>query len=76
MGVSSSTGLLETAALLNINKMLKPDGLLYLFDVVFKFDPDFENSTDTLLGELSNKFSHDFIEETKVHIRDEYSTFD
>jgi ubiquinone/menaquinone biosynthesis C-methylase UbiE len=66
----------KQAALLNINKMLKPSGILFLSDVVFKFAPDFEKSTDILLDELSKDFSKDFVEETKVHIRDEYSTFD
>ena len=66
----------KQSALLNMNKMLKPGGILFLSDVVFKFDPDFEKSTDAFLDELSKDFSEDFVEETKVHIRDEYSTFD
>ncbi len=66
----------KQAALLNMNKMLKPGGILFLSDVVFKFDPDFEKNTGALLDDLSKKFSKDFVEETKVHIRDEYSTFD
>lgn len=66
----------KQAALLNINGMLKPGGILFLSDVVFKFDPDFEKNTDALLDELSKNFSKEFVEETKVHIRDEYSTFD
>ena len=66
----------KQAALLNINKMLKPDGILLLSDLVFKFDPDFEKNTDDMLDELSKDFSKEFIEETKGHIRDEYSTFD
>jgi ubiquinone/menaquinone biosynthesis C-methylase UbiE len=66
----------KQAALLNMNKMLKPGGILFLSDVVFKFDPDFEKNTGALLDELSKDFSKDFVEETKVHIRDEYSTFD
>lgn len=66
----------KQAALLNINKMLKPGGLFFLCDFVFRFDPDFERNTDTLLEELAKEHSNDFLEETKVHIRDEYSTFD
>ncbi len=66
----------KQAALLSINKMLKPDGILFLSDFIFKFDPDYEKNADALLDELSKDFSKDFIEETKVHIRDEYSTFD
>ncbi len=66
----------KQAALLNINTMLKSGGILFLSDVVFKFDPDFEKNIDGLLDELSKNFSKGFVEETKVHIRDEYSTFD
>ncbi len=66
----------KQAALLNMNKMLRPDGILYLSDVVFKFDPDYEKTTEALLDRLLKNFSEDFVEETKVHIRDEYSTFD
>ncbi len=66
----------KQAALLNMNKMLKLDGILFLSDVVFKFDPDFEKNTDTFLDELARDFNKDFVEETKTHIKDEYSTFD
>lgn len=66
----------KQAALLNINKMLKIGGLFLLTDFVFKFDSEFEENTDRLLCELSKKFDKDFIEETKMHIREEYSTFD
>lgn len=65
----------KQAALLNMNSMLKPEGILFLSDVVFKFDPDFEKYIDGLLNQLSNDFSKDFVDETKVHIKDEYSTF-
>lgn len=66
----------KQAALLNMNKMLKPGGILFISDVVFKFDPDYEKNTDELINEISQKFSKEFVEETKVHIRDEHSTFD
>ena len=66
----------KQAALLNINKMLKPDGIFLLSDLIFKFDSDFEKNTDDMFDELSKNFSKEFIEETKGHIRDEYSTFD
>ena len=65
----------KQAALLNINKMLKPNGLFLITDVIFKFTPDFENKTDALLEKLSTVFSQHFVEETKTHIREEYSTF-
>ncbi len=66
----------KQAALLNINKMLKNDGMFFLSDVVFRFDPEYENNTELLLEQLSAKFRKDFVEETKGHIRDEFSTFD
>lgn len=66
----------KQAALLNINKMLKPDGIFFLSDVVFKFDAKFEENTDIELVRMSNEFDEAFVDETKTHIREEYSTFD
>ncbi len=66
----------KQVGLLNMNKMLKLDGIMFMSDVVFKFDPDYEANTDTLIRQLSKDFSEDFINEVKIHIRDEYSTFD
>lgn len=66
----------KQAGLLNMNKMLKSGGILFISDVVFKFDPDYETNTDALINEISKGFSKEFVDETKVHIRDEYSTFD
>ncbi len=66
----------KQVALLNMNRMLQPGGVLFISDVVFKFDSDLEKTTDALLAEMAKDFSADFVTETKVHIRDEYSTFD
>ncbi|MDH3975383.1 MAG: methyltransferase domain-containing protein [Deltaproteobacteria bacterium] len=66
----------KQAGLLNMNKMLKPGGILFLSDLVYRFTPDYEAKTEALLAELSKEFSKEFVDETKVHIRDEYSTFD
>ncbi len=66
----------KQAGLLNMNKMLKPGGILFLSDVVFKFDPNYDKNIEALLNKLSKDFSTDFVEETKIHIREEYSTFD
>ncbi|MFV1950537.1 MAG: hypothetical protein ACC630_01060, partial [Nitrospinota bacterium] len=57
-------------------KMLKPGGVLFLSDLVFKFAPDYETNTDAFINEMSKDFSKEFMDEVKVHIRDEYSTFD
>ncbi len=66
----------KQAGLLNMNKMLKLGGVLFMSDVVFKSEPDYEENIDVLISELSNNFSKEFIDEVKIHIRDEYSTFD
>lgn len=66
----------KQVGLLNMNKMLKLGGILFMSDVVFKFDPEYESNTDTLISQLSNDFSEEFIKGVKIHIRDEYSTFD
>ncbi len=66
----------KQAGLLNMNKMLKLGGVLFMSDVVFKSEPDYEKNIDVLINELSSNFSKEFIDEVKIHIRDEYSTFD
>lgn len=66
----------KQAALFNINSRLKMGGIFLLTDLVFRYDPDYEKNTDMMLEEMSNNFSAAFVEETKIHIRDEYSTFD
>jgi ubiquinone/menaquinone biosynthesis C-methylase UbiE len=66
----------KQAGLLNMNNMLKPGGILFLSDLVFTFDPDYKTTIETFLCELSQDFSNAFVEETKTHIREEYSTFD
>ena len=66
----------KQAGLLNMNKMLKLGGALFMSDVVFKSDPDYEKNIDILISQLSKDFSEAFVNEVKVHIRDEYSTFD
>lgn len=66
----------KQAALLRMNKMLKPGGTLLLTDWVFAFAPNFESTMDELLKEMNTTYSGDFIQEAKVHIREEFSTFD
>lgn len=66
----------KQAALLNINSMLKPGGMFYLTDVVFKFDPEYKGNLEHLLEDMGQHFSKDFVEETKLHFKEEFSTFD
>jgi putative AdoMet-dependent methyltransferase len=62
--------------LLRMHAMLKPGGVLFLSDLVFTFDPDYAATTEQFFQELAREFSDAFVEETKTHIREEYSTFD
>jgi len=66
----------KQAGLLNMNRILKTGGVLFLSDLVFEFDPDYETNTDTFINEISKGFGKEFADETKLHIRDEFSTFD
>lgn len=66
----------KQVALLRINRMLKPSGVLYIFDVVFHFHPveyitrinDWINGYEAVAGK-------EFKAEVQTHIRDEFSTF-
>jgi ubiquinone/menaquinone biosynthesis C-methylase UbiE len=66
----------KQAALRNINAMLRPGGTFFLCDVVFQFAPDYREPVEALLDELTRNHSRYHVEETKIHIREEYSTFD
>jgi putative AdoMet-dependent methyltransferase len=66
----------KQAALFNINRMLKMAGVFMLTDVVFRYDPDYKNTIDAMHQDLSKSFDEEFVQETRIHIRDEYSTFD
>jgi len=66
----------KQAALLNMNRALKQGGVLFISDVVFKFDPNYKVNTESLITSISNDLGQDVADETKTHIRDEYSTFD
>ena len=66
----------KQAALLNMNKMLKPGGVLYISDIIYKFAADYKTYLKNIIAETESKFSAEFVAETKIHIKDEYSTFD
>ena len=63
-------------ALGNMNSMLKPGGILYIFDVVFHFHPsEYREKIRAWIQEFESKAGKEFTQEVEIHIRDEYSTF-
>jgi hypothetical protein len=57
--------------------MLKPEGRLYLFDVVFPAEMvGYETRFAGWVGSLAEVVGADFAAEAEAHIRDEYSTYD
>jgi putative AdoMet-dependent methyltransferase len=66
----------KQTALLNINGMLKTNGLFYLYDVIFNFDPSrYEESINGWMMSFAEKVSPQFLREFETHIREEYSTY-
>ena len=64
-------------ALMRINRMLKLNGIFYLFDIVFQFEPkDYKKKINDFISDFTIKAGNDFKSELETHIRDEYSTFD
>jgi putative AdoMet-dependent methyltransferase len=64
-------------ALTRINRMLKMNGLFYLFDIVFQFDPnEYIQKINSYISDFSKKAGSDFKSEVETHIKDEFSTFD
>ncbi|TYQ15200.1 UNVERIFIED_CONTAM: ubiquinone/menaquinone biosynthesis C-methylase UbiE [Acetivibrio alkalicellulosi] len=63
-------------ALLKMNKMIKKDGILYIFDVVFDFQAnDYKDRIDKWVFNFEKNAGQKFREEVETHIRDEHSTF-
>ncbi len=62
-------------ALLRMNKMLKKDGILYLFDIVFHFSPsNYKEEINNLISQY-DKFGDELKKEVEIHIKEEFSTF-
>ncbi|HMK53398.1 MAG TPA: class I SAM-dependent methyltransferase [Methanobacteriaceae archaeon] len=67
----------KSIALLKLGEILKREGKLYLFDVVFTFKPqNYENSLEQLIKNMQVAAGDSMTEETEIHIRDEFSTYD
>jgi ubiquinone/menaquinone biosynthesis C-methylase UbiE len=63
-------------ALLEMNKMLKADGILYLFDIVFHFPPaQYEEKINSWISHFEKVAGNSFKKEVETHIKDEFSTF-
>ena len=66
----------KQAALLRVNAMLKPGGLLYIHDVVFGFEPrEYDAKVRAFIDAIGSIAGSRVRRETETHIRDEYSTF-
>jgi ubiquinone/menaquinone biosynthesis C-methylase UbiE len=63
-------------ALLKINKMLKPGGILYINDIIFTFKAtDYITKINDWISGFEMKAGQEFKAEVETHIRDEFSTF-
>ena len=66
----------KQVSLLKMNSMLKRGGILYIFDVVFNFNPlEYKVKINDWVSGFELKAGKKFKEEVETHIRDEYSTF-
>ncbi len=64
-------------ALCKFYDLLKPGGKFFLVDVVFGFSPgDYRTSIDDWLNSMKALAGPRMADETIVHVRDEYSTWD
>lgn len=64
-------------ALLKMNKMLKMDGILYLFDIVFHFQPsEYEEKINNWISHFEKIAGEKIKKEIQTHIKEEFSTFD
>ena len=67
----------KLAGLKRLAQMCKTGGKLYLFDVVFSFDMnDCESRLVQWVKSTAERIGMMFAEEVKIHVREEYSTFD
>lgn len=67
----------KVVALKRMYDIIKPGGRLYLFDVVFSFPVNaYQEALDGWIAGMTEKGSQTMAEETVIHIRDEFSTFD
>ncbi|MCI5226719.1 MAG: class I SAM-dependent methyltransferase [Candidatus Electrothrix sp. AX2] len=64
-------------ALCRLHDLLKPGGKMFLADVVFTFNPrDYQETIDGWLDGMRELAGEKIADETVVHVRDEFSTWD
>ena len=57
--------------------MLKAGGRFFLFDIVFpSATEDMEGRLDAWVRSIAEQSGHELAAEAKIHIREEYSTYD
>lgn len=66
----------KQVALVSVNRMLRPGGVFALTDVIFRSGTDPVEGVEALLKELAGRHDPEFVEECKLHVREEFSTFD
>ncbi|MCC7551339.1 MAG: class I SAM-dependent methyltransferase [Methanobacterium sp.] len=67
----------KSVALFKMAEILKPGGKLYLFDVTFTFNiQDHQKALEGMIKTMRSAAGDSMADETEVHIRDEFSTYD
>lgn len=67
----------KQVALIHLHTFLKPGGRLFLSDVVFSFKPDeYRKTLEDWVHEMRAMAGNQMADETIVHIREEYSTWE
>jgi ubiquinone/menaquinone biosynthesis C-methylase UbiE len=67
----------KLVALRRLASMLKPNGRLFLFDVVFSFDiGEYDRSIEQFVRRTHEQMGENGRNESETHVRDEYSTCD
>lgn len=67
----------KSVALLKMADILKPGGKVYLFDLIFTFNPvEHQNNIEMMIKGMQDFAGDSMAYETEIHIRDEFSTYD
>ncbi len=65
----------KLVALRRLASMLRPNGRLFLFDVVFSFDiAEYDRGVERFIGKTREQMGPNGQSESEAHVRDEYST--